>query len=762
MANQEYKEKVAFLESTGTQWIDTGSTINTATDTIEVVFQNNESNTYKWFLGEHDNNARFGLGSGDGEGKRNVAYGNNTYKVSDSLQYFSSHTLKADQNGIFIDGTKIANYSSFASTSTIYLFNLNLSGGNYVSKAKIWSYKQTRNGEQIRDFMPVLDNSNVPCLYDKVSKTFFYNQGTGEFGYERISSYNTDLQANNAELQEILNIVNALPAPVNLDDELETQESLIQRMATSLDLDINNEPPTGQVGLPSEYQQVKFLESSGSQYIDIGYSSGGNIKYQITASILETTSSSEYRGFFGTSVAPNARCGAGFYAGKIRVQFGAGSAVYDSNYHDCDFADFAIPTTYTLSKDGFYIGNRLEWTPKATVSASTGVTIYAFNTHAESAYTGAKLKIYSFKVWNSNTLVCDLTPCYRKSDNKAGMYDSVSKAFFTNAGPGEFTCGSVVSAHSAYNNELTRNNENLQTILDGITSIPDSDDGFVEQTGAFDILQLNPTTVIDVDCKLYFPAATYSYDDFYTNSDVLSGTLIEFSDGTKLYGKPDEGWALYLLYRGVEYEIWSSGSWTESAISAKSENTSTFVISKGSTVVVNNSGNGYAKARRFMVSNATVTVVSEVANSMFNKIPSSYTINRWDTDITYGGVSCAQIQFHTTPEIVLPYDATTENTYIYFDHTGLSMEMQLRAIRIPSTGLAGAKLSDLVFLYDDSGGYVSYGMGLDYGATQEINFALGDNNVGRHILAIHCNGKEICMSSYNQYADSHFPMNFIT
>ena len=286
--------------------------------------------------------------------------------------------------------------------------------------------------------------------------------------------------------------------------------------------------------------------------------------------------------------------------------------------------------------------------------------------------------------------------------------------------------------------------------------------GFVEQTGAFDILQLNSTAMTRVDCKLYFPAATYSYDDFYTNSNVLYGTLIEFSDGTKLYGKPDEGWALYLLYRGVEYEIWSGGSWTASAMSAKSENTSTFVISKGATVVINNSGNGYAKARRFMVSNAKVTVASEVANSMFNKIPSSYTIKRLDSDETYNGNRCARIQFLTSDEITFPYDATTENTYIYFDHTGLSMEMQLRAIRIPSTGLAGAKLSDFVFLYDDSSGYVSYGMGLDYGATQEINFALGDSNVGRHILAIHCNGKEICMSSYNQYADSHFPINFIT
>jgi len=39
------------------------------------------------------------------------------------------------------------------------------------------------------------------------------------------------------------------------------------------------------------------------------------------------------------------------------------------------------------------------------------------------------------------TLLVDLVPCYRKSDNKPGMYDKVHNTFYTNVGTGDFTVG---------------------------------------------------------------------------------------------------------------------------------------------------------------------------------------------------------------------------------------------------------------------------------------------------------------------------------
>lgn len=49
-----------------------------------------------------------------------------------------------------------------------------------IEYCKIWD---TRTNQMLRDFIPVLDGNNVACLFDKVSKTFFYNRGTGDFLY---------------------------------------------------------------------------------------------------------------------------------------------------------------------------------------------------------------------------------------------------------------------------------------------------------------------------------------------------------------------------------------------------------------------------------------------------------------------------------------------------------------------------------------------------------------------------------------------------
>ena len=45
---------------------------------------------------------------------------------------------------------------------------------------RLYALKLYVDGELILDYIPVLDINNRPCLFDKISNTFFYNQGTGE------------------------------------------------------------------------------------------------------------------------------------------------------------------------------------------------------------------------------------------------------------------------------------------------------------------------------------------------------------------------------------------------------------------------------------------------------------------------------------------------------------------------------------------------------------------------------------------------------
>ena len=55
--------------------------------------------------------------------------------------------------------------------------------GGKASGVRFGSVSIGHNGTLIRDFITVMDKSGVPCMYDRVTKSFFYNQGTGTFLY---------------------------------------------------------------------------------------------------------------------------------------------------------------------------------------------------------------------------------------------------------------------------------------------------------------------------------------------------------------------------------------------------------------------------------------------------------------------------------------------------------------------------------------------------------------------------------------------------
>lgn len=134
-------------------------------------------------------------------------------------------------------------------------------------------------------------------------------------------------------------------------------------------------------------------------------------------------------------------------------------------------------------------------------------------------------------------------------------------------------------------------------------------------------------------------------------------------------------------------------------------------------------------------------------------------VNRHGSDISYGGTTCAQLTLYTDTPIILPSDATTENTYFYIDFSGLSLNNLVKAIKVPSSGLAGAAVSSLTFLVDDSSGYITYGMGLGLGSSK--TYSISDEWTTFE-LSIFCNGRALSIRSNkdrNQYDAAN---NFIT
>ena len=202
--------RVDYLESTelAKQWIDTGYIVNTATDEIELDFQFINDTVYKWIFGDHYTaGKRLAIGSGDGEEKRNFAYGATTHKIADKYILNTKHHYKIDTTGAYIDGDKLANYSSFTGDATLYLFNINInSTSDYTSSGRIWKYKHKRNGILLRDMYPMIDENGVGAMFDRVTHTIFDNQGTGiGFKYPPVELEYLESTTNNSYIDTGLN-----------------------------------------------------------------------------------------------------------------------------------------------------------------------------------------------------------------------------------------------------------------------------------------------------------------------------------------------------------------------------------------------------------------------------------------------------------------------------------------------------------------------------------------------------------------------------
>ena len=189
----------------------------------------------------------------------------------------------------------------------------------------------------------------------------------------------------------------------------------------------------------SIYQEVEYLLTSGTQYIALtddvlasGYSA--TIKYKASTFVTQnpvlqhgTTNSNARRGNIGTS-----------------------SSGYAGWYNNSEQAAL-IPSSDTGIVTGTVSNIRTGIKVDLTTDSNTGTYTWTFTPNLTggsficrngySTYQYGKYYVYYYDFMNGATPVRQMYPCYRLSDNVAGMYDKVSGTFFTNAGSGTFTVG---------------------------------------------------------------------------------------------------------------------------------------------------------------------------------------------------------------------------------------------------------------------------------------------------------------------------------
>ena len=174
--------RVEYIESTGTQWIDTGFKPNQNTRVVMDV----------QILDASSNSALFGCRTG-------------TKSKTYSMFFIAPSSLRSDYGGEqtsatlsnpttrvtidrnkntteFVGGTINNTAQAFQCEYNLTLLALNAAGTiSLQSKVKLYACKIYDNETLVRDYIPVLDANDVACLYDKLNHVYYRNKGTGAF-----------------------------------------------------------------------------------------------------------------------------------------------------------------------------------------------------------------------------------------------------------------------------------------------------------------------------------------------------------------------------------------------------------------------------------------------------------------------------------------------------------------------------------------------------------------------------------------------------
>lgn len=194
------------------------------------------------------------------------------------------------------------------------------------------------------------------------------------------------------------------------------------------------------------YQQVEYIESTGTQYIDTGIIPDENYGFYVDISFdvnIDTTSPSVK--ILGSSLRNNGAWGGvtlssyGSTSGGQMTWFSkSGQLINPYLASKTRMQCYFVNDIYSTSLD-----NSTTSIPKSVYDNICG-SIYLFAIHSEEGVyfnTTSCLKIYEYKTYNNSDVVQDFIPCYRKSDNEIGMYDTVNNKFYTNQGTGTFKKG---------------------------------------------------------------------------------------------------------------------------------------------------------------------------------------------------------------------------------------------------------------------------------------------------------------------------------
>ena len=201
--------------------------------------------------------------------------------------------------------------------------------------------------------------------------------------------------------------------------------------------------------LPKEYQQVEYIESTGTQWIDLGIRGNSEYSYELTYQMTSKmvgaifgcrNQSTYYSGpTFGYSYTNVPTTATVAYSGISKGQGSQGINIIGSwqgannlQKHTVSFS----PTVGIVLLDNTPPTHWYAMSP----AFETDYNLYLFcNNVAGTKPSPQKMKFYQLTIRSaSGKLLNNFVPCYRKSDGVIGLFDSGTRRFLVNDGTGQF------------------------------------------------------------------------------------------------------------------------------------------------------------------------------------------------------------------------------------------------------------------------------------------------------------------------------------
>jgi len=178
--------------------------------------------------------------------------------------------------------------------------------------------------------------------------------------------------------------------------------------------------------LPDEYQEVEYIESTGTQYIDTAFLPDSNSGLEVKSQFIDNIGTQ----ISGSGWLENQRLNFGIANSGLSIAYGKWYSIagVDLNAH-----------VYKIDQNNNTVSiDNMSFDITSSYQRESNLTFYLFarNRTGDIDY-NCKMRLYYCKLFDNTTLERHLIPCYRKLDKKPGLYDLVNNVFYTNQGTGD-------------------------------------------------------------------------------------------------------------------------------------------------------------------------------------------------------------------------------------------------------------------------------------------------------------------------------------